>query len=212
MEALADTPVVLIHGPRQCGKTTLAQVVGEREGYAYQPRTPFHCDGIFVPSALGGTQMSARVHSGLLLHDAPDYPGQDSTRDAARVPPHRLLPAGGSHGACPLRSPYGQPRQRLHLDDLFLDRRRNGIPASLQALDVRGDRLTNVGERFVPCGSLVEKRHGRPRGLIASPLTRRYAPRTAALSPGVDAPTRRCPARCRARGAPAQRGSRASWP
>jgi predicted AAA+ superfamily ATPase len=34
-EALADSPVVLIHGPRQCGKTTLAQVVGERIGYAY---------------------------------------------------------------------------------------------------------------------------------------------------------------------------------
>jgi len=34
-EALADSPVVLIHGPRQCGKTTLAQVVGERLGYAY---------------------------------------------------------------------------------------------------------------------------------------------------------------------------------
>ncbi len=35
LEALADTPVVLIHGPRQCGKTTFAQVVGDREGYAY---------------------------------------------------------------------------------------------------------------------------------------------------------------------------------
>jgi hypothetical protein len=35
LEALADTPVVLIHGPRQCGKTTLAQVVGAREGHAY---------------------------------------------------------------------------------------------------------------------------------------------------------------------------------
>ena len=34
-EALADSPVVLIHGPRQCGKTTLAQVVGDRLGYAY---------------------------------------------------------------------------------------------------------------------------------------------------------------------------------
>lgn len=28
IEALADTPVVLIHGPRQCGKTTLAQQIG----------------------------------------------------------------------------------------------------------------------------------------------------------------------------------------
>jgi len=35
VEALADTPVVLIHGPRQCGKTTLAQVAGRKRSYAY---------------------------------------------------------------------------------------------------------------------------------------------------------------------------------
>ena len=34
-EALRDTPVVLIHGPRQCGKTTLARAVGDEAGYAY---------------------------------------------------------------------------------------------------------------------------------------------------------------------------------
>lgn len=34
-EALGDSPVVLIHGPRQCGKTTLAQRVGQKLGYAY---------------------------------------------------------------------------------------------------------------------------------------------------------------------------------
>ncbi len=34
-EALLDTPAVLIHGPRQCGKTTLARLVGEPAGYAY---------------------------------------------------------------------------------------------------------------------------------------------------------------------------------
>lgn len=33
--ALADTPVVLIQGPRQCGKTTLAQQVGRRRRYRY---------------------------------------------------------------------------------------------------------------------------------------------------------------------------------
>lgn len=35
VEALADTPVVLLHGPRQSGKTTLAQIVGDAGGYAY---------------------------------------------------------------------------------------------------------------------------------------------------------------------------------
>lgn len=35
LEALRDTPSVLIHGPRQCGKTTLAQDVGRGAGYAY---------------------------------------------------------------------------------------------------------------------------------------------------------------------------------
>lgn len=34
-EALTDSPVVLIHGPRQCGKTTLALRAGDRAGYAY---------------------------------------------------------------------------------------------------------------------------------------------------------------------------------
>jgi predicted AAA+ superfamily ATPase len=34
-EALADTPAVLIHGPRQSGKTTLARLVGEPRGYGY---------------------------------------------------------------------------------------------------------------------------------------------------------------------------------
>lgn len=35
MEALADTPVVLIHGPRQCGKTTLARQVADEARFAY---------------------------------------------------------------------------------------------------------------------------------------------------------------------------------
>jgi uncharacterized protein len=34
-EALEDSPVVLIHGPRQCGKTTLARMLGDVRGYAY---------------------------------------------------------------------------------------------------------------------------------------------------------------------------------
>lgn len=35
VEALADSPVVLIHGPRQCGKSTLARMLGDKRGYNY---------------------------------------------------------------------------------------------------------------------------------------------------------------------------------
>jgi len=35
-EALRDSPCVLIHGPRQSGKTTLAREVGESQGYVYR--------------------------------------------------------------------------------------------------------------------------------------------------------------------------------
>jgi len=35
VEALQDSPVVLIHGPRQCGKTTLAQRVARRTRHTY---------------------------------------------------------------------------------------------------------------------------------------------------------------------------------
>ena len=38
-EALPDFPAVLIHGPRQSGKTTLAQSVGARRGIPTSPST-----------------------------------------------------------------------------------------------------------------------------------------------------------------------------
>ena len=34
-DALADSPAVLVHGPRQCGKTTLARILGQKQGYLY---------------------------------------------------------------------------------------------------------------------------------------------------------------------------------
>ena len=34
-EALSDSPAVLVHGPRQCGKTTLVRLIGDSLGYNY---------------------------------------------------------------------------------------------------------------------------------------------------------------------------------
>ena len=45
-DAITDTPVVLIHGPRQCGKTTLAQTFGKAQGYTY-----FSFDDVVVADA-----------------------------------------------------------------------------------------------------------------------------------------------------------------
>lgn len=36
LDALQDSPVVLLHGPRQAGKTTLARALAEPRGYAYR--------------------------------------------------------------------------------------------------------------------------------------------------------------------------------
>ena len=35
VEALADSPIVVLHGPRQCGKSTLAKSIGEDDGRQY---------------------------------------------------------------------------------------------------------------------------------------------------------------------------------
>jgi len=48
VDAISDAPVILIHGPRQCGKTTLAQTFGEAGGYEY-----FSFDDDVVAAAAG---------------------------------------------------------------------------------------------------------------------------------------------------------------
>jgi len=65
-EALRDTPAVLIHGPRQSGKTTLARAVGEPRGYRYVSfddeamRTAAKSDPLgFAYCASGGNGCSA---------------------------------------------------------------------------------------------------------------------------------------------------------
>ncbi len=59
-EALVDTPVVLIHGPRQSGKTTLARLVGERRGHQYFTFDDEAARGAAERDPIGTASCSAR--------------------------------------------------------------------------------------------------------------------------------------------------------
>lgn len=66
MEALADSPVVLIQGPRQSGKTTLARR-GRARGYAY---LSFDDDVASAAAATGGKASRRLDRLGRCAHPA----------------------------------------------------------------------------------------------------------------------------------------------
>jgi uncharacterized protein len=71
-EALTDTPVVLIHGPRQCGKTTLAQIAGEPRGYAY---LSFDDDALRAAADADPTGFVASLEERVILDEVQRVPG-----------------------------------------------------------------------------------------------------------------------------------------
>lgn len=71
VEALDDSPAVLIHGPRQSGKTTLAQMVGQKRGYQY-----FNLDDDVLRTAAGEDPMGF----------VGDLPGRAILDEVQRVP------------------------------------------------------------------------------------------------------------------------------
>ena len=69
--ALADTPVVLIHGPRQCGKTTLAQQVGRKRRYRYYT---FDDAGTLAAARTDITGFVARLERHAILDEVQHVP------------------------------------------------------------------------------------------------------------------------------------------
>lgn len=91
-EALADTPVVLIHGPRQSGKTTLARLVGKRRGYRY---VSFDEDAVRTAAQNDPVGFAAELPERVILDEVQRVPGLftalKATVDRRRVPGRFIL-------------------------------------------------------------------------------------------------------------------------
>lgn len=69
--ALRDTPAVLLHGPRQSGKTTLARAVGEARGYHY---VSFDNDAILTAAKADPVGFVARLPARSILDEVQRIP------------------------------------------------------------------------------------------------------------------------------------------
>ena len=91
-EALADTPVVLVHGPRQSGKTTLARSVGDAAGYGYRT---FDDDSVRAAAEADPVGFVAGLPDRVVLDEVQRVPGLFTTLKAAvdrdRAPGRFLL-------------------------------------------------------------------------------------------------------------------------
>jgi predicted AAA+ superfamily ATPase len=68
---LSDSPAVLLHGPRQSGKTTLARVVGEARGYNY---VSFDDDAILTAAKADPVGFVARLPAKSILDEVQRIP------------------------------------------------------------------------------------------------------------------------------------------
>ena len=141
VEALADTPVVLIHGPRQCGKTTLTRMAGDPRGFTY-----FNFDdGVVLAAAQadrfrGGPSRPDHPRRGAA--GARAFPALKITVDRRRIPGRFLLTSSANVLLVPRLAESLAGRMeilRLHpLAQCELTRR---IPRFLDALLQRGNIL-----------------------------------------------------------------------
>lgn len=91
-EALRDSPAVLIHGPRQCGKTTLARSVGKRMGYAYITFDDEVSRGVATADPVGFVaDLPRRVILDEVQHVPHLFAALKSAIDRKRVPGRFLL-------------------------------------------------------------------------------------------------------------------------
>ncbi|AKU89810.1 ATP-binding protein [Vulgatibacter incomptus] len=92
VEALGDSPVVLVHGPRQCGKTTLSKTVGEPRGYGY---LSFDDDRLRASAEADPVSFVADLPERVILDEVQRVPGLFTSLkaevDRRRVPGRFLI-------------------------------------------------------------------------------------------------------------------------
>jgi predicted AAA+ superfamily ATPase len=72
LAALRDSPAVLLHGPRQSGKTTLARTVGEARGYRY---VSFDNDAVLTAAKADPAGFVAQLPVRSILDEVQRIPG-----------------------------------------------------------------------------------------------------------------------------------------
>ena len=174
LRALADSPVVLLHGPRQCGKTTLAKLVGARRGYAY---ITFDDDVARAGAESDPAGFVDRLPPGVILDEVQRVPSLFTALKAAvdrRRDPGRFLLTGSANVLVVPRltdSLAGRMAiQRLHpLAQAELERRR---PSFFESLfdggfkTRRSDRLARELSARVAAGgypAALARKEGRRR-------------------------------------------------
>ena len=175
-EALADSPVVLIHGPRQCGKTTLARTEAEPKGYAY---ISFDDDVARAAAAADPTSFVADLPERVILDEVQRVPALFPSLKIA-VDRHRragrfLLTGSANVLLVPrLADSLAGRMEILRLFPLAqceLERRRSGFLDALFACAFKTRRTERLGrqlpERIVAGGypAALARRGGRRRSV-----------------------------------------------
>ena len=174
LEALSDSPAVLIHGPRQSGKTTLARLVGDRQGYHY---VSFDDDVARAAAESDPAGFVRRLGERAVLDEAQRVPNLFTALkqeiDARRTPGRFLLTGSSQVLLVPALSDSLAGRlEILRLHPLSQGEIHGGIPNFLDDL-FRGAFATS---NFAPLGDDLATRitdGGYPAALARSTPRRR---------------------------------------
>lgn len=176
-EALADTPVVLIHGPRQCGKTTLARQVGDAAGYAY---LSFDDDVQRASAEVDPVGYVADLPDKVVLDEVQRVPGLFTSLkaavDAKRQPGRFILTGSANVLLVPrLADSLAGRMEILRLHPLAQAELAGVAPEFLSALFNKGFKAGIVGQRL---GKALAERvasGGYPAALARATARRRVA-------------------------------------